>query len=165
MRHLLIILSLLLLTSKVIGKVLDRKKIFEVAKLLKKYKVISNGLFIMGFPEDTNETLKNTYDMMDELELDKAGVSTLMPFPGTALFKQVVKDKLLLGDWNLDELWKTPVSLAGADFYIKPYNMSLDDLYKWREKFDRIQVKHWKTNPNPAKFRRQIYSLNQGKQS
>ena len=132
--------------NKVIGKVLDRKKIFEVAKLFKKYKVMTHGIFIMGFPEDTNETLKSTYDMMHELQLDNTGIHPVIPFPGTALFKQVVKDKLLLGDWNLDELWKTPVSVAGADFYIKPYNMSLDDLYKWREKFDSIKIQYWKTN-------------------
>ena len=55
--------------NKVIGKVLDRKKIFEVARLFKKYKVMTHGMFIMGFPEDTNETLKNTYDMMNELRV------------------------------------------------------------------------------------------------
>ena len=107
---------------------------------------MTHGMFIMGFPEDTNETLKSTYDMMHELQLDNTGVHPVIPFPGTALFKQVVKDKLLLGDWNLDELWKTPVSVAGADFYVKPYNMSLDDLYKWREKFDAIKIQYWKTN-------------------
>ena len=84
--------------------------------------------------------------MIQELQLDNSNVHPVIPFPGTALFKQVVKDKLLLGDWNLDELWKTPVSVAGADFYVKPYNMSLDDLYKWREKFDTIKIKYWKTN-------------------
>ena len=36
-----------------------------------------------------------------------------------------------------------------SEFVIKPYNMSIDDLYKWREKFDKINTKHWKTNPNP----------------
>ena len=147
--------------NQVIGKKLDRKKIFEVADLLKKYKVVTIGQFIMGFPEDTNETLRKSYDMMDELQLDKIGVGTLIPYPGTALFNQVVKDKLFIDNWKLDELWKIPVSNTG-EFVIKPYNMSLDDLYKWREKFDRIQVKHWKTNSTPAKFRRQIYSLNQG---
>ena len=148
--------------NKVIGKVLDRKKIFEVAKLLKKYKVISNGLFIMGFPEDTNETLKNTYDMMDELQLDKAGVSTLIPFPGTALFKQVVKDKLFIRSWNLDDLWKTPISHGQTEFVIKPYNMSLDDLYKWREKFDVMLVKYWKTSSNPGQPGRNLSLDNDG---
>jgi radical SAM superfamily enzyme YgiQ (UPF0313 family) len=100
----------------------------------------------MGFPEDTNETLNDTYDMMNELQLDNSSVNPVIPFPGTALFKQVVKDKLLLGDWKLDELWKTPVSSWQTDFLIKPYDMSIDDLCKWREKFDLMKVKYWKTN-------------------
>ena len=135
--------------NEVIGKCLDRKKIFEVAKLLKKYKIMSIGLFIMGFPEDTNETLQRTYDMMNELQLDKYSVASLIPFPGTALFKQVVKDKLFIDDWNLDEFWKTPISNIQSEFVIKPYNMSLDDLYKWRKKFDAMIVKYWKTSSKP----------------
>ncbi len=142
--------------NKVIGKMLDRKKIFEVVRLFKKYNIMSVGQFIMGFPEDTNETLKNSYDIMDELQLDKSGCSTLIPFPETALFKQVVKDKLFIRDWNLDELWKTPISHGQAEFVIKPYNMSLDDLYKWRIKFDEMQVKYWKTNPGPATLGRNL---------
>ena len=134
--------------NKVIGKVLDRKQIFKVAGLLKKYKVMSCGLFIIGFPEDTNETLKDTYDMMGELQLDKVTVSTLVPHPGTALFDQVVKDKLFIHEWNLDELWKTPVGHSQTGFLIRPYDMSVDDLYKWRKKFDVMKVKNWKTNTN-----------------
>ena len=142
--------------NKVIGKILDRKKIYEVAALLKKYKIMSMGLFIMGFPEDTNETLKSTYDMMDELQLDKVSVGTLMPFPGTNLFNQVVKDKLFIRNWNLDELWKTPISQNQNDFIIKPFNMTLDDLYKWRGKFDTMAIKYWKTNPSPATLGRKL---------
>ena len=142
--------------NKVIGKNLERKKIYEVAEIIKKYKVMVQGLFIMGFPEDTNETLQNTYDMMDELQLDKTAINTLIPFPGTALFKQVVKDKLFIHNWNLDELWKEPISCWQHDFLIKPYNMSIDDLYKWREKFDKIQIKYWKTNPGPATIGRNL---------
>jgi tRNA A37 methylthiotransferase MiaB len=111
---------------------------------------MSSGFFIMGFPEDTNETLKNTYDMMNELKLDTVAVFTLIPFVGTALFKQVVKDKLFIDNWNLDELWKNPMQNQQAEFFIKPYNMTVDELYKWRKKFDIMKVKHWKTNPNPA---------------
>ncbi|MDP7195243.1 MAG: radical SAM protein, partial [SAR202 cluster bacterium] len=136
--------------NKVIGKNLAREKIFEVAGYLKKYKIMSYGGFIMGFPEDTDETLKNSYDMINELQLDRTSVNVAVPLPGTALFKQVVKDKLFVDPPNLDELWKEPIGLGQSDFIIKPYNMSLDDLYKWRTKFDSLDVKYWKTNSNPA---------------
>ena len=133
--------------NKVIGKKLEKKKIFEVTALIKKYKIMSSGLFIMGFPEDTNETLQQTYNMMNELQLDKMTCTTLIPFPGTALYKQVIKDNLLIHNWNIDELWKTPISHAQGKILIKPYNLKIDDLYKWREKFDNIRYQYWKTNP------------------
>jgi len=135
--------------NKVIKKNLAREKIFEVAGYLKKYKIMSYGGFIMGFPEDTNETLKNSYDMINELQLDKTVVGAAIPLPGTALFNQVVKDKLFVNPPNLDELWKEPIGVDQSSFAIKPYNMSLDDLYKWRVKFDSLQIKYWRTNPNP----------------
>ena len=110
----------------------------------------------MGFPEDTNETLQNSYDMMNELELDKNGCSTLMPFPGTSLFKQVVKDKLFVKKINYDEIWKNPISMNQDEFLIKPYNMSLDDLQKWRKKFDQLITKYWINSylpkPIPGKY-------------
>ena len=133
--------------NEVIGKKLEKKKIFEVAALIKKYKIMSSGLFILGFPEDTNETLQQTYDMMHELQLDKMTSTTLIPFPGTALYKQVIKDNLLVHNWNIDELWKTPISHAQGEILIKPYNLTIDELYKWREKFDNIRYQYWKTNP------------------
>ena len=139
--------------NKIIGKNLERERIFAAAEYLKKYKVLSGGFFIMGFPEDTNETLQDTYDMMEELQLDKMAVSTAVPFPGTALFKQVVKDKLLVNEWNLDGLWKTPISYQQGDFIIKPYNMSLEDLSIWRKKFNDLRYRFWKTNPNDNAFK------------
>ena len=119
----------------------------EVVKLFKKHNIMATGMFIMGFPEETNETLQNSYDMIEDLQLDKATVATLIPFPGTKLFKQVVKDRLFIKETNYDELWKTPQSLVQRDFVIKPYNMDVEDLYVWREKFDKLRTKYWKTNP------------------
>ena len=138
--------------NKVIGKSLPREKIYEVVELLKKYKIMITGYFIMGFPEDTNETLQNSYDMIDELEIDQPSVQALIPLFGTPVYKQVVKDKLFVGNYKLDELWKTPLSLGQSEFVIKPYNMSIDDLYKWRQKFDVLQAKHWKSIPNQEKL-------------
>ena len=70
--------------NNIIGKNLERDKIFEANKLLKKYKVKTVGMFLMGFPEDTDETLQNSYNMMEELELDNYSVQTVIPFPETS---------------------------------------------------------------------------------
>ena len=140
--------------NEVIGKVLERKKVIEVADLLKKYKIMTHGQFIMGFPEDTNETLKNSYDFINEIQLDKVGVGTLIPFPETKLYDQVVKDNLFFNPPNLKELWKKPVSQGQGNFIIKPYKMNLEELEFWRIKFDKVMLKYWKTNPKPANYGR-----------
>ena len=107
------------------------------------------GWYIMGFPEDTNETLQKSLDMMHELKTDKTTTSVVAPYPGTALFKQVVRDNLFIKKRMLNELWKSPMENNQDEFIIKPYNMSVDELYEWRRKFDKLIVKYWKTNPTP----------------
>ena len=101
----------------------------------------------MGFPEETNETLQHSYELMNEIQLDIMQMFTVIPFPGTSLFNQAVKDNLLIGNWNMDDLWKTPISHAVGEFLIKPYNMEIEDLRKWRKKFDNIRLKFWEVNP------------------
>lgn len=143
--------------NNVIGKNLEREKIYEANRLLKKYNVKTVGMFLMGFPEDTEQTLQNSYDMMEELELDNYSVQTVIPFPETKLFNQVVKEKCLLGDWNLKELWKTPITLGQygqkRGFLIKPHNMSIETLSKWREKFDQIKMKYWTIDSQKTKYK------------
>jgi radical SAM superfamily enzyme YgiQ (UPF0313 family) len=50
--------------NEIIGKRLERQKILEVTELYKAYNLLTRGYFIMGFPEDTNETLEETYRIM-----------------------------------------------------------------------------------------------------
>ena len=96
----------------------------------------------MGFPEETHETLSETEKMMNELKLDRMGVSTAIPFPGTKLFKQVIQDNLLIESVNYDNLWKTPISHAQSGFVIKPYNMSIDELVDWRVRLHAVNDKY-----------------------
>ena len=133
--------------NKIVGKNLERSKILEVAGYLKKYKVMSSALFIMGFPEETNESCQDTLDLIEEIQPDKFATNMAIPFPGTALFKQVVKDNLFVRKWDLKNLWKYPMVMAQTEFVIKPYNMSLEDLHKWKDKYESMHSKFWKTNP------------------
>jgi len=92
--------------NKVIGKKLSRDKIFEVANLFKKREVMTRGFFIIGFPEETDETIKETMQMIEELDLDLVNVFNLIPFPGTRLFQQCLEHKLFLNKVNTNTLWK-----------------------------------------------------------
>ena len=55
---------------KIMRKKLSRNKILEVTKLIRKYKDLNiAAFFIMGMPEDTIETLRDTYNMIKEISV------------------------------------------------------------------------------------------------
>jgi radical SAM superfamily enzyme YgiQ (UPF0313 family) len=128
--------------NEIIGKKLAREKVFEVMKLYKKFKIQTRAMFIMGFPEDTAETLGETKKMIEELDPDMADVFTLIPFPGTKVFRQVLQEKLFIETIDESQLWAgtLPLNTKGSEFYIKPYAMTLNELRQWRETFDTISA-------------------------
>lgn len=128
--------------NSIIGKHLPREKIVTLARHIKQYDVFTFGLFIMGFPEETEGTLNATLELMDEISLDMYPVALLIPFPGTRVYKQCVKDGLLLPSINTQDLYmgKMILDAFGESLYIKPYNMSIDSLLKYKEKFEEKYI-------------------------
>lgn len=128
--------------NEVIGKRLDRDKIYKVSESFRQKKNIRTAaMFIMGFPEDTCETLEDTRKMIIDLQLDFNQVSTLLPFPGTRVFEQAYKDGLLLQNYDASRLWTGEICLDATriDFFLKPYDMTLNELKKYRSIFDNLR--------------------------
>lgn len=125
--------------NKVIGKNLKDEKIYEVVTLFKKYNFFTVGFFIMGFPEDTIDTLNDTLSMIERLGLDVNNVGTLIPFPGTRIYQQASQNNLLLLDdtkiWNGD-IFFDPSNKQ--DFFIKPYCLDIAELQRFRKIFDDL---------------------------
>lgn len=131
-----------------VGKKLSRDKIYSVADSLKRHGLFTSSMFIMGFPEDTAETLEDTRRMIEDLELDLNYVFNIVPFPGTKVFEQAQRDNLFLDSFRPDELWKGGINLDPvqdeARFFIKPYQMTIDELRYYRAVFDGLQFKSTK---------------------
>ena len=126
--------------NEVMKKNLSREKIFEVIKLTKKYSQLHvNSFFIIGMPEETLETLEDTYNMIKELDLDRTYVQNIIPFPGTEVFNQALRDNLLVGInpqslYKSDELYLTNYNR----YFIKPYQLELKDLHEFRERCNQL---------------------------
>ena len=59
------------------------------------------GFFMMGLPGDTVETMKETIRFACSLPLTYAKASMTLPFPSSALFRQIDKDgRILSKDWD-----------------------------------------------------------------
>jgi anaerobic magnesium-protoporphyrin IX monomethyl ester cyclase len=127
--------------NEVMGKKLPREKIYEVAQLTKAYpQLYVKAFFIMGMPEDTQATLTDTYNMIREIEVDQPQVFNLLPFPGTRVFDQALRDRLLVDDLDEANLWRFDGFFGSGNkrFFIKPYQLTVEELGEWRSQLDNL---------------------------
>jgi len=129
--------------DEVIKKSINTEKIYTVMESLRRYDICVGTNWIMGFPEDTNETLQETYDLIERIKPDRANVGTLAPYPGTPIFDQCMKDGLFINKIDLKEYWRVPFRPHQDETVIKPYNMTTDELSFWRQKFVDIRYKYF----------------------
>ncbi|MBF0359017.1 MAG: radical SAM protein [Magnetococcales bacterium] len=128
--------------NEVIGKKTYNKKIDEIKDLVKleKYNhIYLYGYFILGFPEETLETLADTAKLITTFPLDNYSLFYAIPFPGTRLFDQCVKDKLFMEDYFYDQdalLNQVNVGQMVTGLpSIRPYNLAIEDLMAFKEKY------------------------------
>ncbi len=128
--------------NKIINKRLSRDSIMNAVQLTKKYKdlLYVKAFFIIGMPEETTTTLMDTYDMIKDIDVDEPYVNNIMPFPGTALFEQALRDGLFLNNIDLENIWKMEAFhvVGNKTFYLKPYNMTVEELVDFRRKVDNL---------------------------
>lgn len=82
--------------NKIMRKNLSNEKIYEVFETCAKHKhLFIVAFFIIGMPEETHQTLEETYEMIKKLPFDNIAMSLATPYPGTELFKQCLDNNLL----------------------------------------------------------------------
>ncbi|QFY88662.1 B12-binding domain-containing radical SAM protein [Magnetovirga frankeli] len=130
--------------TNVIGKKISRESIFKAQKVLKANGIRTSTMSIMGFPEDTVETLQETYDLLIELNADLNYVFNLIPMPGSRVFEQAVNEGLLNVNFDINSLWRGDVELdpvqKDQQFYIKPKDMTFEEMAMFRQKFNQIRI-------------------------
>ena len=119
---------------KAINKPLKQEKILKVFDIIKKFPELTyNVFFIIGFFEETHETLAETYQLIKQLELKSAMISFAVPYPKTQLFEQCVKNNLIDRDLALNHNFKKFYFFNDTPFF-KPYDLEKQDLIDFRLK-------------------------------
>ena len=139
--------------NKMMKKKLPTKDIYNFFEMVKDYKNLNvKAFFIMGYPQETKETLKETYDMIKKISpsLDQITIFDFIPYPGTEIF-EYCKNKGLI-DIPLNNLYniETFSSYNGRDKFsnydgcddslIKPYKLEMDELKKFRKEAYKLVV-------------------------
>jgi len=118
-----------------IGKRITIEQAKEAVKIIKDAGIQVLGSFIIGFIQDTKETIKETIKFAKSLNLDYAEFSILTPYPGTPIYEYVEKNNLLLTkDWSKYTATEPIIKIDGIpekqlkrffkeayiDFYLRP---------------------------------------------
>jgi radical SAM superfamily enzyme YgiQ (UPF0313 family) len=124
-----------------IGKRITIEQVRRAVGTIKKAGIQVLGSFIIGFLQDTIETINETIKFAKTLNLDYAEFSILTPYPGTPIYEHAKKNNLLLTeDWSkytgLEPIikieglssskLKSLLQRAYLTFYLTPKN-----IYNW----------------------------------
>ena len=126
--------------NRIMRKNLSREQILAVIEETRKYPdLYVKAFFIIGVPEETGETLDETYRMIERIDVDRVYLQNLIPFPGTAVFAQARRDGLLV-DVDCDRLYcDEGMYLTNWErFYVKPYQLELEQLRSFRRRCETL---------------------------
>ena len=76
---------------------IDREKV----GLIKKAGIRVKGLFILGLPGETEESIDKSIDYALSLSLDDMNVAKFTPFPGSPIYKDIHKYGIFNEKWEL----------------------------------------------------------------
>lgn len=80
--------------QKLSRKYLKLHQVRDVARWSRKYGIETLGFFMIGFPTETVEEIEMTIRFACETELDEALFSIVVPYPGTELSHQIIREQL-----------------------------------------------------------------------
>jgi len=81
-----------LVLKELIHKPTDLEQVRKAARLIRQKGLGTHGFFIIGFPGETKQQIKNTLDFARSLDLDRISCFIANPLPGTELL-QVCREK------------------------------------------------------------------------
>ena len=108
---------------------------------IQKHGLRAKGLFIMGLPGDTEETIKKTCDFVISLGLDDMNMTKFTPFPGAPCWDTIHEDGSFEEDWNKMNCMNfvfIPKDIDSKETLEKLYNKHVKNFYShpvWRKKF------------------------------
>ncbi|MFP4445107.1 MAG: B12-binding domain-containing radical SAM protein [Desulfosudaceae bacterium] len=101
----------------------------QACKMVKQAGLKVNTGWILGFPGETPETLRQTIDLIVRLKPTTANIGWLIPYPGTPVYEEARTEGSLMGDWSLSSRFLPWVKLPWVTD---------------REQIRRIQQRAWR---------------------
>ena len=127
------------------------EEVSDTVKRIQKAGLRAKGLFMMGLPGETEESIKRTSDFIITLGLDDMNMAKFTPFPGAPLWSTIKDEGTFNEDWRLMNCLNfvfVPQDIASKERLDQLYNEHVKRFYSdkaWREKFRRRIWQHRKS--------------------
>lgn len=104
--------------SDIIKKNLDLRKVNEVAEISRDLGIKTGGYFIIGFPGETLDDMRETIDFALKSKLDWIRLYLLQPFPGSETYETCVRNGYLTKDYDYakTKIFKEKFYIQTPDF-------------------------------------------------
>lgn len=119
------------LIRKVVNKQINLDTFFNAVRSVKKTKMTVGCFIVIGFPEDTKETLRQTLSFVRKLALiglDDVTVSKFTPYPGSIYFDTLLKKGLI--SQRLEEL-QNIISFFSSDGVSYSESLTAKQTHRW----------------------------------
>ena len=121
----------------------------QAMRNLQKHGIDSHAFIMVGFPNETEETFKQTMDFIPKLKPDNVIFSVFTPYPGSDLFYKCQEDGIIDGDFDLSIYnHQSPLNCFTK-------HISKERFYELRREADKFVDRY----NQKAKFRRGIAAL------
>lgn len=124
------------------------KQVRDTVELVQKHNIRVKGLFMMGLPGETEESVIKTSDFILSLGLDEMNLSKFTPFYGAPLWKTINQDGDFVNDWKLMNCLNfvfVPKDIESKERMDYLYNKHIKRFYTskdWRKKFRKNLWQH-----------------------
>jgi hypothetical protein len=118
-----------------IGKAQTVKKVKEVYEECRKLDIKTAALFIIGFPEETEEEIRATEELVENLPAHLLICSIYRPYPGTPLYDYCTKKGIFCEPANIEEQGKFYRLSHMSEDELNLSNVSTKTLLRMQRKF------------------------------
>ena len=133
--------------QKKIHKNIDFDKIKPTFDFLKKIGYVTIGSFILGYPDETEEQLKDTVKIIKEIGANFASIFHFTPLPGTELYEKVISEGRFKEVDKLEDLCKVVATeVVGINFSKVPDRdlKVIRSWFHWRSFVDKEALNNGK---------------------
>ena len=120
---------------------LTLEEVRSTVEMIRKAGLRAKGLFMMGLPGETEDSIRRTSDFVVSLGLDDMNMTKFTPFPGAPIWETIREEGTFAEDWRLMNCLNfvfVPQGISSRERLDQLYNEHVKRFYTdpaWRRKF------------------------------